>query len=181
MTTLHYKDYEGSIEASTEGRCLHGKILFVTDLVTYEGKSFDELETAFQEAVDDYLAFCEQVGKPPEKPYKGVFNVRVRPEAHRALVIRAFHDQQTLNELVCAALDAYLLKTEIHHTHHHVHEHVVNEQPRRTQWSNEGSASFFETILDATPDFLAEADDYTFQSEGMPHWNLLKTANSGRC
>lgn len=179
MKALNYKDYEGSIEASIEDRCLHGKILFVDDLVTYEGRTVDELESAFRESVDEYLAFCAEVVKAPEKPYKGVFNVRVRPETHKALVVRAYHSQLSLNELVCKAVEVYLAD-EVHHTHHHVHQHVLQEQPKRVRWSAESPESLFVTAFATISDSL-ESDDFTAQLEETPSWNRTKIENYGHC
>lgn len=108
MNTLKYKGYEGAIETDVERKVLWGKILFITDLVTYEGKSFDEVEVAFKEAVDDYLETCKLVGKAPEKSLKGIFNVRVTPAQHRDAVRRAVQLNIKLNEVVCRALDLFL-------------------------------------------------------------------------
>ena len=44
----------------------------IRSLVTFEADNEGELEKAFQEAVDDYLATCKEQGIAPEKPFKGV-------------------------------------------------------------------------------------------------------------
>ena len=59
---LQYKGYVGSIETSTQDKCLFGKLLFIRALVSYEGQTVAELETAFREAVDDYLQTCPRLG-----------------------------------------------------------------------------------------------------------------------
>ena len=51
---LEYRGYEGSILYSEEDRTLHGRVMSVRDLVTYEGKDVKSLERAFRDAVDDY-------------------------------------------------------------------------------------------------------------------------------
>lgn len=56
--TMRYKKHTGSAEISFEDNTLHGKLLHVRDLVTYEADNPNELEAAFREAVDDYLADC---------------------------------------------------------------------------------------------------------------------------
>lgn len=58
-----YKNYMGTIELSTEDKVFHGKIHGINDLITFEGESYEELETAFKESVDDYLDLCSQCGK----------------------------------------------------------------------------------------------------------------------
>lgn len=101
---LKYKDYFGSVEYSAEDDCFFGKIIGVNDLVTFEGTSTRELKQAFHEAVDDYLLICERCGKTPEKPYKGSFNVRIRPEVHRRAALYANAHGRTLNSFVEEAI-----------------------------------------------------------------------------
>lgn len=105
---LHYKDYVGSIEASTEDKCLFGKLLFIRALVNYEGQTVAELEAAFREAVDDYLQTCEQLGQKPEIPCKGSFNVRIGHDLHLAAALAATRQNVSLNDLTRQALNEYL-------------------------------------------------------------------------
>ena len=65
MGKLKYKGYTGSVEYSEEDNCLFGKVQGLTkDCITYEGNNVDELRHDFEEAVDCYLASCEQRGEP---------------------------------------------------------------------------------------------------------------------
>ncbi|AUG07227.1 type II toxin-antitoxin system HicB family antitoxin [Pseudomonas sp. S09G 359] len=105
---LKHKGYIGSIEASVEDNCLFGKILFIKALVSYEGKTVAELDAAFREAVEDYLATCQSLGQTPEKPCKGSFNVRVGHDLHLAAALVAIRKKVTLNELTRQALDEFL-------------------------------------------------------------------------
>ena len=57
----------GSIEYSEEDKCLHGKILGIDDLVTFEGESISQLEQEFQEAVEEYLDICKRHSREPQK------------------------------------------------------------------------------------------------------------------
>ena len=72
---LTYKGYLGSVYYSAGDEVFHGKIEAVTDLVTFEANSAKRLRQEFEAVVDDYLAFCGEVGKTPDKTFKGVFNV----------------------------------------------------------------------------------------------------------
>ena len=102
---LHYKGYDGSVEVSLEDGCLHGKLLHIRSLVTYESDDVAGLKRAFEESVDDYLETCEEMGWEPHKPYKGVFNVRISKEEHRAAAISAFRQgYASLNEFVREAI-----------------------------------------------------------------------------
>jgi len=116
MDILKYKDYEGTAELDmTRGVC-RGKILFITDLVTYESSSPTDLQKEFESAVDDYLETCAILGKEAQRPFRGLFNVRITPELHRSASLRAAADGVSLNDVVVRALDAYLNhRTDIHH------------------------------------------------------------------
>ncbi len=70
MSHLKYKGYLGTIEPQLDGETLYGKLALIRDLVTYEAKDLTALEREFVLAVDDYLAFCEEVGKTPDTPCK---------------------------------------------------------------------------------------------------------------
>ena len=50
METIKYKGFQGSVQASTKGECLHGKILFINDLVTYEAPDFKTIKKEFGES-----------------------------------------------------------------------------------------------------------------------------------
>jgi predicted HicB family RNase H-like nuclease len=79
---LKYKGYHGSTEYSLEDDCLHGRLLGITDMITYEGNSVKEIKIAFKDSVYDYLAFCKEQGKKPNKPYSGKMMFRVDPKVH---------------------------------------------------------------------------------------------------
>ena len=104
---LEYKGYYAKIEYSAEDSVLYGKIEGIKDLVNFESESASEIAKEFHEAVDDYLEFCENVGKEPDKAYKGTFNVRISPSLHRQLAIMALKNGESLNQTVERALQKY--------------------------------------------------------------------------
>ena len=101
---LKYKGYLGSVEVSLEDNCLHGRLLHVRDVVSYEASNVDRLRNAFEEAVDDYLETCTELGRQPQKPFSGTFNIRVGPEIHRTAVIRANVEGVSLNDFIKDAI-----------------------------------------------------------------------------
>lgn len=108
MNMLKYKDFEGTAELDVERNLCRGKVLFIDDLVTYVADSPKNLQIEFEAAVEDYLETCLQVGKEPQRSFRGLFNVRVPPALHRSAALRAAGDEIALNEVVVRALDAYL-------------------------------------------------------------------------
>jgi len=66
------------------------------------------LRINFEEAVDGYLEVCSQIGKEPDKTYKGTFNVRIAPELHRDLAVYSASHGKTLNSTVEDAIRSYI-------------------------------------------------------------------------
>ena len=65
---FRYKGYEGSAAYSCDDAVFHGKLLDIRALINYEAETEQNLERAFQAAVDDYLGLCVHVGLAPEQP-----------------------------------------------------------------------------------------------------------------
>jgi predicted HicB family RNase H-like nuclease len=63
---FEHKGYAGSVEHSLDDEVLHGKVLFIDDLVNYEGETIAQLRSAFIEAVDHYLERCQEEGLLPK-------------------------------------------------------------------------------------------------------------------
>lgn len=94
---MEYKGYIGKVEFDDEAGLFHGEIINLRDVITYEGTSVQELRQAFQESIEDYLAFCAERGETPEKPFSGTFTVRVSPDLHRAIAVKAKLEDKSLN------------------------------------------------------------------------------------
>ncbi|MDP4030536.1 MAG: type II toxin-antitoxin system HicB family antitoxin [Gallionella sp.] len=107
---LQYKGYCGSVMYSAEDRVLHGKLLYIRALVSYEAETASGIEKAFHEAVDDYLDLCKSEGIKPEQPFKGSFNVRVGRDLHRQIALEAARRGVSLNSMIIDVLEK-----ETHH------------------------------------------------------------------
>lgn len=121
---LEYKGYTGSVEVSVEDNCLHGKVLFIKDLVTFEATTPAELKAQFEVAVDDYIETCRQLGIDAKKPLSGTFNVRIGSDLHQRAAEMAVRKGVPLNEFVKSAVSEKLDRAEVvHHHHHHTIEY----------------------------------------------------------
>ncbi len=109
---LLYKGFIGSVHFGTSDRIFFGKIEGVDDLITFEGETVDELESAFKYMVDEHIKDCIKENKPLEKSYKGTFNVRLNPELHRKAAQLAIMKGITLNQFVQKAIKKQI-ETEI--------------------------------------------------------------------
>jgi predicted HicB family RNase H-like nuclease len=110
INKLLHRGFTGSCEVSLEDECVIGRVLFIDDIITYEGETVAELKANFEAAVDRYLAYCKKTGKPANKPYSGTFNVRVGPELHREAAVAATGASINLNEFVAQAIKAAVNK-----------------------------------------------------------------------
>jgi predicted HicB family RNase H-like nuclease len=105
MNTMRYGKYLAAIEFDEDAGLFHGEIVNLNDVVTFQGRSVDELREAFKESVEDYLEACAEFGKEPEKPFKGQFVIRVSPEVHRSVVVAAKSEGKSLNKWASEKLE----------------------------------------------------------------------------
>ncbi len=68
-SVLKFRNYQGSIEYDEESETLHGKVLHVRDLITYEAETAKGLKKAFHDSVNDYLETCKAEGIEPNKSW----------------------------------------------------------------------------------------------------------------
>lgn len=109
---LEYKGYYASLHFSSEDDVFYGKLLGIDDLVNFEGASVKELKKAFHEAVEDYVETCKELGKEPNKTYKGTFNVRLTTDLHKQAAVYAAMHNISLNDFVRTAIDYALMHKE---------------------------------------------------------------------
>ena len=105
---MNYRGYTATVEFDADDRVFHGRVNDISDVVTFEGSSVDELEAAFHNSVDQYVAFCEEQGRAPQRPYSGRFLVRVPAELHRRIAEAAARSGESMNAWVQHALELQL-------------------------------------------------------------------------
>ena len=102
---MQYKGYIGKVEFDPDAKVLHGEVMGIRDVVTFQGQTVDQVAKAFQESVDDYLAFCKERGEQPDKPCSGQFVVRIDSDLHRKASMLATASGKSLNAWVAECLD----------------------------------------------------------------------------
>ena len=105
-----YKGYAAVVEYDEEANILHGEILHLNDVITFQADCTADLENAFHDSVDDYLAFCAENHRDPEKPYSGKFPLRMPAELHREVTYAAKKKKESVNNFIIEALTAYTSK-----------------------------------------------------------------------
>jgi len=86
---MEYRGYLAYVEFDDEADLFHGEVINIRDVITFQGKSVDELRQAFEDSVEDYLEFCAERQEKPEEPFSGRFTIRLSPGQHRRIVLAA--------------------------------------------------------------------------------------------
>ena len=105
---MEYRGYHAKIEYSSEDETFIGQVFGVADTLVFDGQSIEELTTMFHASIDDYLELCREIGKEPDREYRGTFNVRVPVELHREAALVAESKSISLNQFVAEALRQYV-------------------------------------------------------------------------
>jgi predicted HicB family RNase H-like nuclease len=104
---MEYKGYIGIVEFDDEAGIFHGEVINLRDVITFQGESVQELRQAFQDSVEDYLAFCAERNEEAEKPFSGTFTLRIPPELHRDIALQAKLAHKSLNSWVAEVLEIH--------------------------------------------------------------------------
>ena len=110
---MNYKGYNGKVEYDDEAGVFYGEIIGLRDVVTFKGTSVKELQKSFRESINDYLSFCERMGKVPDAPASGRLILRVPPELHYRASVLAKSEGRSLNSWVTEAVKEKLLAASV--------------------------------------------------------------------
>jgi len=97
---MKYKDYLGDVSYDADAKIFHGEVLGLKDVITFQGTTVKELEKAFKDSIDDYLAWCKERDEEPEKAFSGNLRIRITPDLHAKLARTAMVKGVSLNSLV---------------------------------------------------------------------------------
>ncbi len=102
--TLTYKNLTALIQFSAEDHLFVGRLIGIEDVVGFHAGTVANLESAFEEAVDDYLDSCRQLGRPPLKAASGDLMLPVPPKIHAEALRAAQAAGKSLNQWAAEAL-----------------------------------------------------------------------------
>jgi predicted HicB family RNase H-like nuclease len=98
LATIEHKGYVARIELDEDEKILHGRVINISDVVTFEASSAPQLLREFRRSMEDYFSFCRKRGEEPEKPFSGKFVLRVDPAVHRAIAVAADREAKSINK-----------------------------------------------------------------------------------
>lgn len=105
MKAMSYNGYFAKVEFDAEDHIFVGRIIGIRDVISFHGETVSELETAFHDAADNYLAACKELGQKPNKPYSGNLMLRIPPEIHAAAASAAEASGKSINQWAAGVLD----------------------------------------------------------------------------
>lgn len=101
---LKYKGYTGYVVFDDEAMIFHGEVVGLRDVVTFRGTNPEELKEEFERSLDGYLAWCQELGQEPERPFSGDLHLRIPPDLHARLFVEAKNNGTSLNTYITQTL-----------------------------------------------------------------------------
>lgn len=107
-----YKGYLGHAKINEKSKMIFGEVVGIQDVLDFQGKTVDDAIQDFQDCIDDYLEYCEEIGKNPDKPFSGRLPYRTQSETHRKIFQAATLKGKSINkwmdEVLSSAADEVL-------------------------------------------------------------------------
>lgn len=101
---MKYKGYIGIVTYDDQAKIFHGNVIGLNAVITFQGTTVKEIEQAFKDSVNDYLEWCKERGKQPQKTYSGNLRLRLRPDLHAELAREAALKGISLNTFIAEKL-----------------------------------------------------------------------------
>ncbi|ARQ78757.1 type II toxin-antitoxin system HicB family antitoxin [Oxalobacter formigenes] len=92
------------IQYDPEIEMFRGEFLGLSGGADFYASDIDGLKKEGKRSLDVYLEMCKEKGIEPYKSYSGRFNIRMSPELHAEVAIKAAASGKSLNDLVVEAV-----------------------------------------------------------------------------
>lgn len=116
---MEYKGYVGQVSFDDEADIFHGEVINTRDVITFQGRSVEEIRLAFHESIDEYLQWCRERKKIPDRPFSGKLIVRIPPALHRSIFLSAKHEGKSINKWIEEHLTSSFSSSPEDITSHH--------------------------------------------------------------
>ena len=101
---MNHKGYKGRVTYDDEAKMFHGEVIGIQDVITFQGKTVSELQSALEGSIDDYLVWCRERGEKPEKAFSGNISICISSELHAQLAENAATKGLSLDLLILEKL-----------------------------------------------------------------------------
>lgn len=103
---MEYKGYIAAVEFDDSAEILHGRVINSGPypIATFEATDAKHLRREFERSIDEYLAWCDEDGVQPKKPFSGKLNLRLGSELHAAVAVAALTEGLSINSWIVGVL-----------------------------------------------------------------------------
>ncbi|MBQ6656873.1 MAG: type II toxin-antitoxin system HicB family antitoxin [Ottowia sp.] len=82
--SLTYKGYTASVEYDEDDNLLWGKVDGISDGIIFHSDPTEGIRKEFQASIDDYLQWCAEEGKQPQRPTSESLKLQFVPSVSNA-------------------------------------------------------------------------------------------------
>jgi predicted HicB family RNase H-like nuclease len=104
MNIMTINGYQAVIQYDPEIEMFRGEFVGLNGGADFYGKNIDTLRKEGETSLKVFLEMCEEDGVAPGKKFSGKFNLRVSPELHSDIALRAAAEGKSLNQWVADVL-----------------------------------------------------------------------------
>jgi predicted HicB family RNase H-like nuclease len=104
MNVMEINAYRAVIQYDPEIDMFRGEFLGLNGGADFYAKDIEGLRREGEISLKVFLEMCQEDGVEPRKDYSGKFNLRVPPDLHAELAVRAASTGKSLNQLISEML-----------------------------------------------------------------------------
>jgi predicted HicB family RNase H-like nuclease len=105
MNVMEINGYQAVVQYDPDIDMFRGEFIGLNGGADFYAKDIDHLRTEGEVSLRVFLDMCREDGVEPRKKYSGKFNLRVSPEMHAEITVRATAEGKSLNQWVTDVLD----------------------------------------------------------------------------
>ena len=109
MNTMEINGYRALIQYDPEVEMFRGEFIGLNGGADFYATDINGLRREGELSLQVFLDMCQEDGVEPRKEYSGKFNLRVPPQLHAEMTVRAVAGGQSLNQWVVDLLDQYVV------------------------------------------------------------------------
>jgi predicted HicB family RNase H-like nuclease len=104
MNIMEINGYRAVIQYDPEIEMFRGEFIGLNGGADFYAKDVDNLRQEGEISLRVFLEMCREEGVEPRKEYSGKFNLRLPPELHTELALKAASSGKSLNQWVTETL-----------------------------------------------------------------------------
>ena len=104
MNTMEFDGFQAIIKYDPDIEMFRGEFLGLNGGADFYASDIEGLKHEGALSLSVFLEACEKRGIEPKKSYSGKFNVRIAPELHSDIAVKASAEGKSLNQWVAETL-----------------------------------------------------------------------------